>query len=241
MPQSYAKASVGALPSEVANAAQAQLLSDEHGMQVTRDELRYLAEAGAFFKACNPTLGTGIAMGIQTAFSDTANVLFVMRNGSTTKKVIPLYLRLICTAAGSTTTSSRLAIVLDTANRYASGGTDLSASVVNANSGLAPTTAVDVLRYSCTAAAASAKRQVANMQLKTATAPCWVVGDEVIVTFGSDFDMGALSGTAASVFKRNAAPIVLEGQNHCMLVHMWNPANATTAPSWEFELGWVEK
>lgn len=49
------------------------------------------------------------------------------------------------------------------------------------------------------------------------------------------------SGSAAVKIAVNADPLVLQGQNHCLLLHMWNPANATTAPSWEMEIAWWEK
>lgn len=244
MPQVFGRAAVDAVPSEVANGAAAAVEVDEFGAQHTRSEFMAWTEQGSYFKACNPTLGTGIAMGIQTTFSATANVLSVMRSASSTKKVIPHYLRLICTAAGATTTSSRLAVVLDTANRYTSGGTDLTTGIVCANSGLGPASVVDVLRFGIvTAPAAVAARTVANVQLKTQAAPCWTVGDEVRINFapGWDSDPQALSGAAAVAIARNVGNVVLSGQNHCLLVHMWNPANATTAPSWECEWAWWER
>lgn len=244
MTQIHPRASVDAAPSEVANGANVQAAADEFGALHTRNEFMAWAEQGTYFKACNATLGTGIAAGIQTAFSATANVLLLMRNGSATKKVIPHYLRLINTVAGATTTSSRLAVAVDTANRYSSGGTDLSAQVVNAHSGLAPTTAVDVIRFGAvTAAAASAARYLANVQLKTQAAPCWTVGDEVRIVFAPGWGIAPqqLSGSTPMSIVRNVGPVVLSGQNHCLLVHMWNPANATTAPSWEVEVAWWER
>ena len=229
------------LPTASADGTFPALRTDEFGAVHARNELLAWAQEGSYFKACNATMGTGVAMGIQAAFSDTANVLFLMRNGSATKKIIPHYIRLINTAAGATTTSSHLAIVLDTANRYSTGGTDLTTNIVCATSGSGPTSAVDVLRYSCTGAAAVAKRQVARAMLKTAAAPCWVVGDEVRITFGEDADSSAFNATTPAKYPANVGPVVIAGQNHCMLVHMWNPANATTAPSWEFELAWWER
>lgn len=240
MPQTFGKAQ-NAIPSPVADTSQAQIRTDTYGAIHNINELQAWAREGSYFKACNATMGTGVAMGIQAAFSDTANVLFLMRNGSASKVIIPHYIRLINTAAGASTTSSNIAIVLDTANRYSTGGTDLTGNIVCSNSGLGPSSAVDVLRYSCTAAAAVAKRQVARATLKTQAAPCWTVGDQVKIQFGDDADTGALNGAASVGIAVNVGPVILGGQNHCMLVHMWNPANATTAPSWEFELAWWER
>lgn len=241
MPQIYL-ISQNTLPNESANQAQIQSMSDEFGSLAVRNEEIFWAEQGVYKKVCNPAFGTGIAMGIQTSFSDTANVLMLMRNGSATKKVIPHYIRLICTAAGASSTSAHLGIVLDNANRYSSGGTDLVSSIVNANSGQVPGTAVDVLRFGAiTANAAVAKRQISRAVMKTQAAPCWTVGDEVKILFGSDADMGNVSGSAAVKIACNVGPVVLEGQNHCLLIHLWNPANATTAPSFELEAAWWER
>jgi hypothetical protein len=219
--------------------------TDSSGGVLVRCHSLAWTEEGTYFRATNATLGTGVAMGIQTAFSATANVLLLLRSGSATKRITPHYIRLINTAAGASTTSSNVAVVLDTANRYSSGGTDLTGNIANAISSVAPSgSAVDVLRFNCTAAAAVAARTVGRAILKTQAAPCWTVGDEVLLTFGDPalgVQAGALNGAASVAITKNFGPCVLQGQNHCLLVHMWNPANATTAPSWEFEIAWWER
>lgn len=240
MPQIYGKTAL-ALPAKSAEAGQTQVGVDGYGFVHSKNELLAWAEQGTYFKATNPTLGTGIVQTIQTAFSAT-NCILLMRSSSLTKSVIPHYIRLINTVAGASTTSSRLAIALDTANRYSSGATDLSGQIVNANTAYGPTSIVDVLRFGAvTASAAVAAKYVANMQLKAQVAPCWTVGDEVRIMFGADADSGPLNGTAAINIVRNVGPVILSGQNHCMLLHLWNPANATTAPSWEVEIAWWER
>jgi len=231
-------------PAATADGGNKEMRSDQFGAAHIRNELLAWCEEAAYYKATNPTMGTGLAMGIQTTFSDTANVLAIMRNGSASKLIIPHYLRLTCTGAGATTTSSHIAIITDTANRWSSGGTDLTAEVKNARSDQAPASAVDVLRFGAiTALAQSAKRQLIRAPLKTQAAPCWVVGDEVVICFSAmeTFTNGLKSGAAASVFVVSAGPLILGGQNHCVLFHMWNPANATTAPSWECEFAWWER
>lgn len=230
-------------PAESGANVNTPLEADDFGALHVRNESLIWCEQGTYYKATNATPGTGIAMGIQTAFSDTANVLLLMRSASATVKVIPHYVRLINTVAGATTTSSRLVVAVDTANRYSSGGTDLTTEIVGGNTGAGPASVVDVLRFGAiTASAVSARRRLINAQLKTQAAPCWVVGDEVKILFGSDDgDQGLLSGAAAARYIVNCGPVVLEGANHCLLFHMWNPANATTAPSWEIEMGWFER
>lgn len=232
------------LPTLASDGAGVNLRLDSYGSLHARSELLAFAEEGTYFRACNPTMGTGVAMGVQATFSDTANVLFLMRNSSATKRVIPHYIRLICTAAGASSTASNIAIVTDTANRYSSGGTDLLTSIANADSGTANTSVVDALRYNCTAAAVSAKRQVSRVAVKTQASPCWVVGDEIIIAFGDaglSGGPGLTSGAATARYINNVGPVVLSGANHCMLVHMWNTNNAVTPPSWEFEMAWWER
>ena len=67
------------------------------------------------------------------------------------------------------------------------------------------------------------------------------MGDEVVLNFLNVGEIhGVLSGSVAGRITKDVGPIALQGANHCMLLHMWNPANATTAPSWEVNMGWWE-
>lgn len=244
MPQIYGKTNL-TKPSETAASGAVQTAADEFGAIHTRSEILAFTEQGTHYRACNATFGTGLAHAIQTSWSATANALLVMRNGSTTVKVIPDYIRLICTVAPASATSANLGIILDTANRYSSGGTDLTTAIVNANSGQSTASVVDVLRFGgVTAAAATAPRQVGRGMIKTQAAPAVTVGDEILITFGKMSEGGAgglLSGANVSRFIIPMSPVVLEGQNHCMVVYQWNPANAATAPSYEVEIGWFER
>lgn len=232
-------------PGIAADGSQKQVRIDQYGSQHVRSELQAWAEEGSYYRALgSATPMTGIAQAITTTFSATA-VPLVMVNGSSTLRIIPHYIRLTCTAAGSTTSASQFAISTDTANRYSSGGTDLSTFVFNANSGLGPASALSVIRFgTVTAAAASAARYLSQGQLKVQAAPCWTVGDEILITFGDPSNAGAaglLSGTAATSILKNVGPVVLGGQNHSLILHLWNTANATTAPSWAPEIAWWER
>ncbi len=240
MPQVNAKASGSSLVAEVADAAAVAVATDEFGVLHSRDEIRAACEQGTYNKVVNPTLGTGIAMSIQTTFADTAP-LMILRNTSASKKIIMHYVKLICTVAGATTTSSRLAAILDVANRYTSGGSDLTANIVNAASNAGNASIADCRFGAILAAAASAKRQIGNTVLKTQAAPCWTVGDEITLKFGDGADSPTLNGAAALNITKYMGPCVLAGLNHSLLLHMWNPANATTAPSWELEAAWWER
>lgn len=233
-------------PSAGADGVQKQARLDKYGALHSRSELQAWTEEGAYFRAlASATPGAGIAQAIQTSFSATA-VPLVMVNGSASKIIVPHYIRLTNTAAGSTTTSSLAALSIDTANRYSSGGTDLSTLIYNANTAVGPASVVSVLRFgTVTASAAGAgTRYIANTSLKVQAAPCWVVGDEVLFTFGDPAiggAAGALNGAAATSIVKNFGPVILGGQNHSLILHLWNVANATTAPSWALEAAWWER
>lgn len=247
MPSMSAVASVDALPTAFTNQAESNIETDEFGAPHEREDLYVWAAQGSYFKATNATFGTGIGQGIQTSFSATANVLLMMRNGSRMVKVIPHYIRLINTVAGASTTTSRLAIGIDSMpNRYASGGTDLRTQMYCTNSRFKRNSALTLLRAACTGTASTSIRYTSSVLLKTGVAPCWTVGDEVKIYFGCNHLIDqpvnhVSSGTVATSIQKNVGRVVLDGSNHTMSVHLWNVANATTAPSWEFEIAWWER
>lgn len=236
----------GTLPSLGTDATQRQVRLDRYGAPHSRGELFAWAEEGSYFRAlASATPGAGLAQAITTSFSATA-VPLVMVNGSSSKIIIPHYIRLVNTAAGASTTSSQAAISIDTANRYSSGGTDLSTLVYCANTAYGPASSLSSLRAgTVTASAAGAgTRYASNFPLKAQAAPCWTVGDEVLISFGDPGLSGAAgltSGAATISIVRNVGPVILGAQNSSMLLHLWNVANATTAPSWAFEIAWWER
>lgn len=246
MPQVYGIGYDDSAPGAVSDGAQKQVLVDGFGAQQVRSELLAWTEQGAYFRALsNATPLTGVAQAITTAFSATA-VPLVMVNGSATKKIFPHYIRLTNTAAGASTTSSAFAISIDSANRYSSGGADISGLIYNSNTALGPASSVSVLRVGAvTASAAGAgTRLVAQGQVKVQAAPCWTVGDEILFTFsdpGSAGPTGPISGSTSLCIVKNVGPVVLGGQDDSLILHLWNVANATTAPSWSFEIAWFER
>lgn len=246
MPQVYGIAYTESVPGLASDGTQKQAVVDRYGAQMVRDEIRSWTEQGTYFRAlASATPMTGVAQAITTSFSATA-VPLVMVNGSANVSVIPHYIRLVNTAAGATSTSSLCAISIDSNNRYASGGTNLSTLIFNAQTAGATTSALSVLRVGAvTASAAGAgTRYVANTSLKVQAAPCWTVGDEILMTFGDPSSAGAagaMSGTTPVTIVKNFGPVVLGTQNSSLILHLWNVANATTAPSWAFEIAWWER
>jgi hypothetical protein len=237
------------LPTLASDGAGVNLRLDSYGSLHARSELLSFAEEGTYFRATNnATPGTAVTLtGAATAFSDTASVMLLMRNSSSTKRVIPHYIRLICTAAPTGTPASlQMALVTDTADRYsavAGGGADITSLIKNADTGTANTSVVDKLVVGATASAASAKRILSRATLKTQASTCVVAGDEFLISF-ADAAMsggpGLTSGTGPSCYVKNVGPVVLGGANHCLLLHLW-AATVTNFPGFEVEVAWWER
>lgn len=245
MPQNYGITYEASKPGTSADGSAKLVRTDKFGAQHVRNEVLAWAQEGSYFRAIgNATPMTGTAQAITTAFSAT-DVPLVMVNGSSTVSVIPHYIKLINTAAGASTTSSLAAISIDANNRYSSGGTDISGLIMNSNTALGPSSVVSVLRIgSVTASAAGAgTRYIYNDSLKVQAAPCWTVGDTVRFNFSltGDADPQPMSGTTPISISKLVGPVVLGGQNSSLILHLWNVANATTAPSWAWEIAWWER
>lgn len=196
------------------------------------------AEEGSLFSAVNPTPGTGIAQTIQTTFSATNGILTLRNNAANAnKRIYPKLLRLINTVAGASATRSEALVSVDNITRYSSGGSSI-ATLANRNMDDATASEAVVHFGALTLAAESGSvRRVSRFQLRTAI---MVAFEEWVIRFGTGEGDGAvLAGTAPSVIKN--LPAVVLGQGDSMQVHLWNPGNAVTAPSWEFELCWLER
>lgn len=241
MPQSYNIAR-RAKPSAIAEGAQGQQRGGRYGeaMALPVGIGRWpLALEGSYFKAISPTPGTGIAQAITTAFSATAGALSLFNGDSAGGAQIYLdYIRLINTVVGASTTRSEALVAIDNIQRYSSGGSLLTAVNPNMDSSLA---GVGVPRFGALvfAAESGSVRRLSRFQLRTAI---MVQYEEWLITFGSEQGAGTttLSGTAAQRNIVDAGPAVV-GPGHTLTLHLWNPANAATPPSWEVEVGWWER
>lgn len=197
------------------------------------------ADLGRFYVATNPTVGTGIAQSIVTAFSATDGLL-TLRNGalgSSTRRLFPAYLKLIPTVIPASATRSELAITVDDITRYSSGGSAITVTK-GPNMAVTDTTAGIVHFGALTLAAAGANvRLVSRSQLRAAIP---VAFEEYLIDFTGLGTTGTLGGTAPVRNIYSAPPVIL-GSGQSMQVHVWHPSNAATAASWEFELGYYER
>ena len=231
-----------ALPTSKAEGALGRFRTSRYGeLLVARaDHAMALADEGSYFKAVNPTPATGIPMTIQTSFVATDG-LVSLRNGASAggKRLYLDYLRLIVSVAPAAAVRSELLIALDNITRYSSGGSAITPVNANMDSDVASGA---VLHFGAlTLAAASANvRNIARAQLRGAA---MVIYEEHLLKFGN-VEPGNVSAAinSAQVQRQSLllGPAVI-GPGQVLLVHLWNPSNAVTPPSFEFEMGWAEK
>lgn len=207
------------------------------------------AISGSSYQALQtPAVGpAGVAMGIQTTFSDTANVAFCLVNGASAggKRVIMEYIKLRITAAGSSSTSAEAAIEIDSTNRYSSGGTALTPVSTTTEDNTA--SIVTTCRFSAiTAAGAGANRKwIWHDLIRKAAAPLWIINDTVLFRFGDfeglGYNANLVSSTDAGGSKLQfPVPPAVIGPGGSILLHIANIANASTAPSIQVSAGWKE-
>ena len=252
MPQIYAKTN-RAIPTKVADASQLQPRVSGYGEFVTTvlSPTTYaLADEGSYFKAVNATIGTGIIHALTTAWSATA-ALFTINNSDAegAKRIYLDYVRLVTGATAismTVATSIESAITIDNTNRFSSGGTTITPTNVNMDNSRATVATVNFGAVVATAASGSV-RQIARAAFARRAAPAMVTGDQFYWDFGAANSPPIMSvagaaapATAATSFYTPMSPVVIGGGD-TIVFHLWYPAGATTAPTYEFEIGWWER
>ncbi len=189
------------------------------------------ADTGNYFHASTNTPGTAYTLtgATQTGFVATTPT-FVMTNGSASVKVYPDYVRFNMATAGTAGTRIEAVVVIDSAARYSSGGTALTAYNTNMNSAIA-SVVTPIEAGAVTATAATAPRYVCRGVLKTAIP---AAGDTYLIKFSSDSDSGTTIQQAIS------CPAVVLGQNQSLLVYTWLPSQSA-APTGEVTGAWLER
>lgn len=204
--------------------------------------------AGGYFVATNLTPGTAFAAGVSATWSATA-AFFIYKNPNPANSLRQYldYLKIIPTVAPASGTAAYFAIVIDTVNRYTSGGTLIGGPGstqatynVNGDSGVSSTCGLYAASGGTviTAPAAGTSARTVSRGVLRSVIPA--IGDELVLSFGSGMaDAGSSSGTAAGRTATNAPPIIV-GPGEQAVVHIWFPSNATTGLSYEFETAWGE-
>lgn len=196
-----------------------------------------LADLGAFYTALSPTPGTGIiGHAAPTTFDQTKAYLLVYNAGSS--NIYPMYLRLHDTVISAGGTGVMYwTQVLDTGNRFSSGGTVLTPKNSNFGSTNKSGAIITAGAVVCSANT-GASNTLSNFSFRGAAID--VVQDRYefqwgVPTVSSNFLQGATYINSSQGF-----PPVVIPPGASFLIHEWQAAQST-GPTFEVEFGYVEK
>jgi hypothetical protein len=211
------------------------------------NSLHALAAEGSLHVAQTATPGTGVTLtsATGTTYSATQGV-FAVNNLDTTPSLggqgrdhIPLWLKLIITAAGTAGTDDHFASVLDQGVR-ASGGTATLAGRPVSGSFAGQDEASQIIAGVPTLAAATANaRNLGRAEGRKAAAPAYIVGDVVTFLFGAveQVQAQAVTPTTAIGLVLPMPPVIIPpGWSWALLE--WMTARSA-AQSAEIEYGYV--
>lgn len=215
-------------------------------------EAQVAADEGSYWTVTNPAPGTGIAtITALTTLVDTSPFILFKNGWSQTdnnrKRIVAKWLRLTCTAPGTSSTSLRFAIKLDTAGaRYTSGATVIAGNStigtatnqpINPNGDIGTASSLQFYAGAVVAAAATSPRLIDSI---TARITIPVVGDSYLIFFGENesFASGSLPATVSQMAFPMAPWII--GPQGWGAFHLWSAGQAAAA-SYEFTFAYVER
>lgn len=202
-----------------------------------------LGDEGSYFVATNPTPGTPVSFVINTSVSETAgNLLYIKNNDSIgngrAKRIYVDFIRLINGTAAAAATSSHYFIKVDRVDRYTTGGTQLTPS--NSNTDQASSSVAQIFMGAITTATPSPSIRTLSRGVLRASIPLTL--DETIFKFGGVEGAGSVSLSAAGAQRMTIpCPPVILGPQANMCLQVWNPGNSVTAPTYEIEIGIIER
>lgn len=202
-------------------------------------DFKVAADEGSMLVGTNAAFGTGIVGPSAAAFAATSAILsFFNKAGVGGARTYLDYIRLILTAIPTAGTRFDIGITADITARGTAG---TPVTMVNSNQDAQNQSPVTQVIYNPTVAAATnAVRQVGRATVKVGTP---VVGDEYLLIFGSVEKSSAIipSTTVAGRYVIPCAPVVLgPGNMQSALIHLWS-VTSSAAPSFEFEIGLIER
>ena len=203
-----------------------------------RNEALGFSDEGHYFNAHNATAGTGLATAAAPTGDSDTKVLLVIDNPDTDKMSYLDYVSLQPTAAGGSGASIHFTHQTDTKQRYSSGGTALTA--VNVDSSDTASADCNVYAGAVTAAAAGSGKKKFGHYLMRNVIP--VVGDTYRINFGGQDNPAsglAVAGTAIVNLTFNVHPVVI-GPGCSWVLTLYLPSQSS-ASSYEFDIGWVER
>jgi len=195
----------------------------------------------AFFVATNPTPGTGIAsLAAATAFSATAGLMNIF-NSATLQQgnvIRPVLLRLMCTTANTSAANYRLAMYLDSANRWSSGGSAITEVPVvdegaSGTSFVEPTSKATIYFGLLVLAAATDANLITHVNVAE---DVMVANDVINIWFGCG-PSGGLGGAMEQVDVVVPPVWIKPGAN--LSIHEF-AASQSDDPEFEFEFWYIE-
>src|SRR6185369_11739636 len=157
------------------------------------NSLHALTQEGSLFVAQTATPGTGITLTSATGTNYSATQgIFAVNNLDTTpslggqgKDIIPLWLKLLITGAGTAGTDDHFASVLDIGARASGGTATLTGKNVNPSFPANDEIAQIIAGVPTLAAATNQIRNMGRAEGRKAAAPAYIVGDAVTFLFGA--------------------------------------------------------
>lgn len=194
-------------------------------------------ELGAYYVALTPTPGTGIiGHAAPTTFDQTKAYFALYNPGPNT--VYPLYLRLHDTVISAGATGPMYwTQVLDTGNRYSSGGTAITPNNTNYGSANKSLAVITVGAATCTANTTQS-RTLANHSFRGAAID--VVQDRYEFQWGVGSGSSSFLQGATYIYSAQVFPVVVVPPNCSFLIHEWQAAQST-GPTMEVEFAYIER
>jgi hypothetical protein len=198
-----------------------------------------VADEGSYFVATNPTLATGIAghAAPVVADTDTKALLHLYNQGD--RNIVPDFLHLEVTAAGTAGTINYLTAYVDNkgATARSSGGTAITP--VCTNTEVAASSSAEIY-FGPVVTAMSSSRKVAQ-QIVREVIP--VVQDTILVVFGSPNGTAHAALTTAGTATNHSVlyvPPVVIGPGGNLNLSMIRPSQSAAA-SYQFQFGYFER
>lgn len=224
--------------------ANAVVVNGQIGLLTTR---QMLAASGSYFTVTNPTSGTAIVWATLTAFSATANGLFVIANqGSKNIYLDSMWLKQ--TATAPTGTLSLNFEVFNETGIVTGTGNVATRTPVGINTGLSQATGAVVQSFAAGAITIPAAASGATRRLQaigSIATGVTVAHDVFRVDFGSDGPMFGKTGLTAARATDPAElctsmPPIVIAPNTTSWINAWWVTQAANIPSLEFALTYIE-
>lgn len=199
----------------------------------------FFADEGSYFHACNATLATGLAGHAAPVVADTDTKALLHLYNAGTKNIIPVYLHLEVTAAGTNGSIHYTTIYIDQKGSTArsSGGTAITP--VSTKSGSSVATGAEVY-FGAVVTAMSSSKKVYQAIVREVIP---VVQDTVTIRFGGPTAQShaglTTAGTATNHCIQDAPPIVIAPGGNLNIAQI-RPSQSA-ASSYQFNFGYIER